>query len=66
MSLLELAKLAAEAGLPPGVFNVVTGFGKDVGEPLVAHPLVAKVAFTGGEQGGQRVYEVAARAHTNP
>ena len=41
--------------------NVVTGFGPDVGEPLVAHPKVAKVAFTGGEIGGQKVYESAAR-----
>jgi aldehyde dehydrogenase (NAD+) len=39
----------------------VTGFGADVGEPLVAHPKVAKVAFTGGEIGGQKVYENAAR-----
>lgn len=38
VSLLELAKLFVQAGFPPGVFNVVTGFGKDVGEPLVEHP----------------------------
>jgi aldehyde dehydrogenase (NAD+) len=47
-SALEFVKLVEEAGFPPGVVNVVTGFGKDVGEPLVAHPKVAKVAFTGG------------------
>jgi aldehyde dehydrogenase (NAD+) len=61
VSALEFVKLMKEAGFPPGVLNVVTGFGKDVGEPLVTHPLVAKIAFTGGEQGGQRVYELAAR-----
>lgn len=60
-SALELAPLFAEAGFPPGVFNVVTGFGPEVGEPLVSHPEVAKIAFTGSEAGGQHVYEVAAR-----
>ncbi len=60
-SALELAPLFAEAGFPPGVFNVVTGFGPEVGEPLVSHPGVAKIAFTGSEAGGQHVYEVAAR-----
>src|SRR5689334_3430947 len=60
-SALEFAKLVEEAGFPPGVVNVVTGFGPEVGEPLVTHPKVAKVAFTGSETGGQRVYEAAAR-----
>ena len=60
-SALEFVKLVEQAGFPPGVLNVVTGLGADVGEPLVTHPLVAKVAFTGGEQAGQRVYELAAR-----
>lgn len=60
-SALELAKLAQEAGFPAGVLNVVTGFGPEVGAPLVEHPHVAKVAFTGSEMGGQRIYETAAR-----
>jgi acyl-CoA reductase-like NAD-dependent aldehyde dehydrogenase len=47
--------------VPKGVVNVVTGFGSEVGEPLVSHPKVAKVAFTGGEMGGQKVYEAAAK-----
>lgn len=59
-SILELAKLADEAGFPKGVVNVVTGFGQEVGEPLVRHPLTAKVAFTGGDIGGQKVNEAAA------
>lgn len=59
-SLFELAKLAEEAGLPPGVFNVITGFGADVGEPLIRHPKVARVAFTGGDEAGRRVYMTAA------
>ncbi len=60
-SLLEFMKLVEEVGFPPGVVNVVTGFGADVGMPLVEHPLVAKVAFTGSVATGQRVYEAAAR-----
>lgn len=60
-SALELGRLAEEAGLPPGVLNVVTGFGAEIGEPLVRHPGVAKIAFTGSETGGQRIYETAAR-----
>ena len=60
-SALELAKLAHEAGFPAGVLNVVTGFGQEVGAPLVEHPHVAKVAFTGSETGGRRIYETAAR-----
>ena len=59
-SILELARLAEEAGFPPGVVNVVTGFGPEVGEPLVRHRLTAKIAFTGGDLGGQRVNEAAA------
>jgi len=61
VSALEFCKLVGEAGFPPGVVNVVTGFGAEVGEPLVLHDKVAKIAFTGGEAGGQRVYEAAAR-----
>ena len=48
-SLLEFMKLVIEeSGLPPGVVNIVTGYGAVTGEPLVTHPKVAKVAFTGG------------------
>jgi acyl-CoA reductase-like NAD-dependent aldehyde dehydrogenase len=61
VSALEFCKLVEEAGFPKGVINVVTGFGPEIGEPLVAHPKVAKIAFTGGELGGQKVYESAAR-----
>ncbi|MGD9866460.1 MAG: aldehyde dehydrogenase [Hyphomicrobiales bacterium] len=60
-SLLEFMKLVEEAGFPEGVVNVVTGFGKEAGEPLVTHPKVAKVAFTGGGMSGRRVYELAAQ-----
>jgi aldehyde dehydrogenase (NAD+) len=60
-SILEFMKLIEEAGFPPGVVNVVTGFGAEVGVPLVEHPHVAKVAFTGSDATGQRIYESAAR-----
>src|SRR5688572_101130 len=60
-SALEFMKLVEEAGFPPGVVNVVTGFGADVGAALIEHPLVRKVAFTGSDATGQRVYESAAR-----
>ena len=59
-SILELARLADQAGFPKGVVNVVTGFGAEAGAPLVAHKLTAKVAFTGGDAGGQAVNEAAA------
>jgi len=59
-SALEFVKLIEEARFPPGVVNVVTGFGAEVGEPLVTHEHVAKVAFTGGSVSGTRVYEKAA------
>jgi len=51
-STLEFAKLFKEAGFPPGVVNVVTGFGEGSGGPLVRHPGVDKVAFTGSTQTG--------------
>ncbi|EEE36033.1 betaine aldehyde dehydrogenase [Rhodobacteraceae bacterium KLH11] len=54
-STLEFAQLAHEAGLPPGVLNVVTGFGHEVGEALVRHPLTRKVTFTGSDAGGRKV-----------
>jgi aldehyde dehydrogenase (NAD+) len=60
-SILEFMQLVEEAGFPPGVVNVLTGFGAEVGTQLVEHPLVAKVAFTGSDATGQRIYEAAAR-----
>jgi acyl-CoA reductase-like NAD-dependent aldehyde dehydrogenase len=60
-STLEFAALLDEAGIPPGVINVVTGFGHDVGAALVSHPKVRKIAFTGGESGGRAVNTAAAQ-----
>jgi aldehyde dehydrogenase (NAD+) len=58
---IEFAALFDEAGLPPGIVNVVTGFGAEAGAALVEHPGIAKIAFTGSEMGGQKIYESAAR-----
>jgi aldehyde dehydrogenase (NAD+) len=59
-STLEFAALVEEAGFPPGVFNVVTGYGAEAGAPLVEHPGVDKVAFTGGTETGKAVMRGAA------
>lgn len=57
---LELAAIAVEADLPPGVLNVLTGTGAEVGAPLAAHPKVAKVSFTGSTAVGTQVMKTAA------
>lgn len=59
-SMVELAQLFIDAGFPPGVVNVVTGFGPEVGEPLVTHPDVPHIGFTGGDAAGRRIYALAA------
>ena len=61
VSTLEFVELFEKAGFPPGVVNTVTGCGQDVGAALAKHPKVAKIAFTGGDASGQKVYEAAAR-----
>ena len=60
-SALEFMDLIQEAGFPDGVVNCVTGFGSEVGAPLVEHADVAKVAFTGSDGAGQKIYEAAAK-----
>jgi aldehyde dehydrogenase (NAD+)/phenylacetaldehyde dehydrogenase len=55
LTALRLAELALEAGLPPGVLNVVTGYGPAAGQALAEHPGVAKVAFTGSTATGRRI-----------
>ena len=59
-STLEFARLFEEAGFPPGVFNVVTGYGTPTGSALVRHPGVDKVAFTGSTETGKLVMKDAA------
>ncbi|HVY65606.1 MAG TPA: aldehyde dehydrogenase [Gammaproteobacteria bacterium] len=65
VSALAIAPLFAEAGLPPGVVNIVTGMGSETGEALVSHPHVAKICFTGGDATGALVYQTAAK-HLKP
>lgn len=60
LTALRLAELAAEAGLPRGVLNVVTGGGADVGEPLGRHPDVDMVSFTGSTVTGRRFLHYSA------
>lgn len=60
LSALRLAELIAESDLPPGVVNLVTGTGEDTGAPLIAHPGVDKIAFTGSRAVGSRMLHAAA------
>jgi (Z)-2-((N-methylformamido)methylene)-5-hydroxybutyrolactone dehydrogenase len=60
LSTLRFAQLASEAGFPDGVINVVTGNGPEVGQPLVSHPGVDKVAFTGSTATGMKIAQSAA------
>ena len=59
-STIELARIAAECGLPAGLLNVVTGTGPELGTPLVEHPDVRKVAFTGSIRAGREIGKIAA------
>ena len=61
VSSVEFVKLTKEAGLPDGVLNVVTGYGHEVGAPLIEHPDTAQISFTGSDVTGARIYEAAAR-----
>lgn len=54
-ALLEFGKIVLDAGLPPGVVNIITGHGEPCGRALTSHPLVARVSFTGGPATAQHV-----------
>lgn len=58
---IELGRIALDAGVPPGVLNVVPGAGGKIGDALVNHPLVRMVSFTGGTEVGRRISELAGR-----
>jgi acyl-CoA reductase-like NAD-dependent aldehyde dehydrogenase len=60
LTILALAKILAEAGVPEGVVNVVTGYGEEAGAALVEHPDVAKISFTGGTETGKLIMRSAA------
>lgn len=59
-STVAFARLFERAGFPPGVVNIVTGFGSEIGDSLVSHPDVAKISFTGSEATGRRINQLAA------
>jgi phenylacetaldehyde dehydrogenase len=60
MSALRLAELIDQAGFPPGVVNILTGYGEGAGAPLAAHPMVDKVAFTGSTEVGKLIVKASA------
>ncbi|TKC83059.1 aldehyde dehydrogenase family protein [Trinickia terrae] len=63
LSVLRVAALAAEAGLPPGALNVVTGFGHEAGAALARHPGIDHISFTGSPETGKLVAQMAAENH---
>ena len=60
MTALRLAELFDQAGFPPGVVNILTGYGEGAGAPLAAHPLVDKIAFTGSTEVGKLIVKASA------
>ncbi|CAI7361622.1 ATV_collapsed_G0052880.mRNA.1.CDS.1 [Saccharomyces cerevisiae] len=60
LSALYASKYIPQAGIPPGVINIVSGFGKIVGEAITNHPKIKKVAFTGSTATGRHIYQSAA------
>ncbi|WP_157855072.1 aldehyde dehydrogenase family protein, partial [Streptomyces exfoliatus] len=62
LSCLELGPVLQEAGLPDGLYNVITGSGSGAGEALVAHPDVDMISFTGSTSVGKRIAESAGRS----
>src|ERR1700688_3114425 len=58
---IELGRIALDAGVPPGLLNVIPGAGSKIGDALVSHPLVRMVSFTGGTEVGRRISELAGR-----
>ncbi len=63
LTAMRLAELAVEAGVPPGVFNVVPGYGHEAGEALALHPDVDAIGFTGSTRTGRRMLEYAGRSN---
>src|SRR5438105_1694813 len=60
LSVLEMANWFEEVGLPPGVVNIITGFGESAGAPIVNHPEINKIAFTGSASVGKMILKAAA------
>lgn len=65
-SIVRVAELAVQAGLPPGIFTIVQGDGRSVGDTLCRHPLVAKVTFTGSTRTGAAIMTACAQTGPKP
>lgn len=63
LTALRMADLALEAGIPPGVFNVVTGYGPEAGSPLALHMDVDCIAFTGSTRVGKQIHVMAGQSN---
>lgn len=63
LSSTKLAALAKEAGFPPGVINVVSGFGKPTGSAMALHSKIRKISFTGSVQTGRAILKMAAESN---
>lgn len=63
LTAMRMAEIALEAGLPPGVFNVVPGYGHEAGEALALHPDVDAIGFTGSTRVGRKMLEYAGRSN---
>jgi acyl-CoA reductase-like NAD-dependent aldehyde dehydrogenase len=61
LTALKVAELALEAGVPPGVINLLTGKGSEIGDAITTHPFVDKVAFTGSTSVGHKIVEGSAK-----
>lgn len=60
LSSLKLASLVKEAGFPPGVINVLSGFGESAGASMALHPKIRKISFTGSVAVGKKIMRMAA------
>ncbi len=63
LTALKVAELSVEAGFPPGVINVLPGYGSVAGQALTEHPKVGKISFTGSTPVGRKIMETAARTN---
>ena len=63
LSALKFAELVNEAGFPPGVVNVIVGYGSEVGQAITEHPDIRKVSFTGSTIVGRKILEAASRTN---
>jgi aldehyde dehydrogenase (NAD+) len=66
LSAIRMATLIHEAGFPPGVVNIITGYGNTVGQAISEHMHIDKVAFTGSTLVGRKVMEAAAKSNLKP